>query len=682
MGGRWNSIGFQFFCFLVLINNLENQGCWSLNLEGMALLEFRTRVISDPFGVFSNWNKNDSTPCLWSGVRCLNGKVQMLDMKERSLEGTLAPDLGKLSDLRFLVLQKNHFSGVIPKELGELTKLELLDLSNNKLSGIIPVEISRLPSLKRLLLGNNKFEGSIPLELSRFTLLSELQFDDYLTSAEVAGIRSVNRKFGQYGFKIGEDSLHTNGDHSCANLPGSSETHLVQHSQNLINVARRKLLEQSSNLAAEPATVGSSSDQVIALPTSRSSGTFPAIPTATKKHFPGPAASPPIVSAVQGSISKFNKSSKPTSPAPSDSSESIWKYFLIIPGLFAVLIIAAAAFFTCQTRAVRTIRPWRTGLSGQLQKAFVTGVPKLNRLELDTACEDFSNIIDTQSGCTIYKGTLSSGVEIAVAATAIASSKDWLKSQEMAYRKQVDTLSRINHKNFVNLIGYCEDDEPFNRMMVFEYAPNGTVFEHLHIKEMDHLDWNARMRIIMGTAYCLQYMHHELNPPVAHSNLSSHCIYLTDDYAAKVAEICFTTIALPKSKVSDDIENSVLPPLADPETNIYSFGILMLEIISGKLPYCEEKELSIEKWAADYLNEPRNFSCMIDPSLKSFKQNELEAICEVIKECIKTDLRQRPTMNDIIVQLRQVINISPEQAVPRLSPLWWAELEILSAETT
>lgn len=86
--------------------------------------------------------------------------------------------------------------------------------------------------------------------------------------------------------------------------------------------------------------------------------------------------------------------------------------------------------------------------------------------------------------------------------------------------------------------------------------------------------------------------------------------------------------------------------------------------------------------AADYLNEPRNFSCMIDPSLKSFKQNELEAICEVIKECIKTDLRQRPTMNDIVVQLRQVINISPEQAVPRLSPLWWAELEILSAETT
>lgn len=129
-------------------------------------------------------------------------------------------------------------------------------------------------------------------------------------------------------------------------------------------------------------------------------------------------------------------------------------------------------------------------------------------------------------------------------------------------------MSRINHKNFVNLIGYCEEDEPFNRMMVFEYAPNGTLFEHLHgkdlksvfsyqdlvglvsslttsssscsDKEMEHLDWSARMRIIMGTAYCLQYMH-ELNPPIAHCKLGSSGIYLTDDYAAKVLAFLLNT---------------------------------------------------------------------------------------------------------------------------------------------
>ncbi|KAJ4703665.1 putative Receptor protein kinase [Melia azedarach] len=719
MGGRWNSIGFQFLCFLVLINTLENQGCWSLNSEGLALLEFRARLFSDPFGALKNWNRNDTTPCRWPGVDCLYGKVQMLDLRELHLEGTLAPELGKLSELRILVLHRNCFSGTIPRELGELTKLELLDLRNNKLRGIIPVEISGLPSLKRLLLCNNNFEGTVPLDLKRLNLLSELQFDDQLASAVADGIGCVNRKFGQYClwyrnlkqlnkqesfvtpikgvlarylsvlplplFNLGKDSLSTQGDNSCANLPAaSSQQNLVHHTRNFVAVARRRLLEQSSNLPAAPAIYGPSSDQIIALPTARSSGTFPAVPNAKRKQYPSPTPqSSPAPSTMQRSNGTNGKSqsSKPIRQAPSDSGGSIWKYFLIIPAVAALLIVAAAAYSMCRTRAVRTIGPWKTGLSGQLQKAFVTGVPKLNGSELETACEDFSNIIGTVNGCTMYKGTLSSGVEIAVASTAI-NSKDWFKRSEKAYRKQIDTLSRVNHKNFVNLIGYCEEDEPFNRMMVFEYAPNGTVFEHIHVKEMEHLDWNARMRIIMGTAYCLQYMHHDLNPPVPHSNLSSHCIYLTDDYAAKVAEICFASLAVSQSKHSVDSEdNFELPPLADPETNVHSFGIVLLEIISGKVPYSEE-DGPIEKWAAEYLKDSRNFSCMIDPSLKSFKQNELEVVCDVINECILPDPRHRPTMMDIVAKLREVININPDQAVPRLSPLWWAELEILSAEAT
>lgn len=70
----------------------------------------------------------------------------------------------------------------------------------------------------------------------------------------------------------------------------------------------------------------------------------------------------------------------------------------------------------------------------------VPGVPKLNRSELETACEDFSNIISTIDGCIVYKGTLSSGVEIAVASTTLTSLKDWSKNAEKAYRKKVSYL--------------------------------------------------------------------------------------------------------------------------------------------------------------------------------------------------------------------------------------------------
>ncbi|KAA8519643.1 hypothetical protein F0562_013912 [Nyssa sinensis] len=713
MGVRWYTYRIQLSCFALLILGLEIQGCWSLNSEGLALFELRARVDYDPFGAFVNWNPNDNDACMWSGVHCVDGKVQMLDLNGLSLGGVLAPELGKLTHIRSLVLNKNQFSGAIPKEIGGLSMLEVLDLRDNNLSGTIPAEIGRLQSVKRLLLCNNKFEGSIPRELVKLSLLSEVQFDKNLTSTVADGIGCVNRKFGHCIwrssskqlrkadsftipiketlihyfnmfplFMSSKGALHSNAYSCCDNLQSSPEPHILQNVQNLVNIGRRRLFQDSSNLAAPPAS-GGSTVETISNPTTRSSGSFPAVPNGKKEQSQSPAPSSPLhqtrnTSSPDGQSSGSVKN--PTDPSSGGISGSTWKYIIVSSGVVLLLIVAAVMLFMCRNQAVSTIGPWKTGLSGQLQKAFITGVPKLNRPELETACEDFSNIIDTLDDCTIYKGTLSSGVEIAVASTLITSVKDWSKRSEMAYRKRIDTLSRVNHKNFVNLIGYCEEDEPFARMMVFEYAPNGTLFEHLHVKEVEHLDWNARVRVIMGTAYCLQYMH-ELNPPVAHTNLNSNSIYLTDDYAAKIAEICFSTGAASKSKISgeNESEHSELPPLADPETNVYSFGILLLEIISGKLPYSEDQGPLVH-WAVEYLNDKRSISYMIDPTLKSFKNNELDIICEVIQDCIQRDAMKRPTMKEITSKLREVIAMSPDTVTPRLSPLWWAELEILSAE--
>lgn len=73
---------------------------------------------------------------------------------------------------------------------------------------------------------------------------------------------------------------------------------------------------------------------------------------------------------------------------------------------------------------------------------------------------------------------------------------------------------------------------------------------------------------------------------------------------------------------------------------------------------------------------------MIDPTLQTYKEEELEVICDVARHCLRMDQSQRPTMKDVVEQLKEVIKISQEQATPRLSPLWWAELEILSSEAT
>ncbi|THG04935.1 hypothetical protein TEA_012157 [Camellia sinensis var. sinensis] len=675
MGVKCNTYGIQLSCFAILILVLDIQGCFSLNSEGLALLEFRKRVDYDPYGAFANWNVNDNDPCMWSGVFCVDGEVQMLELNGLSLNGELASELGNLTHLR------------------------------------------------SLLLCNNNFDGDLPPELGKLNLLSELQFDENLAFAVTTKIGCINRKFGHCMwqsslkqlkkadsfmipikwtllrylnvlplFKSGKDSLHNPAYNCCDELPeGANDMHVVQNVQNLVNMVRRRLLQQSSNLAAAPASGSFPPDQIIALPSTRSSGSFPAVPNAKKGQSHPPVSSPADLAPQQNhntsnpnsQISGSINQSPDQNPSSGGTSGNTWKYIVVISGIVVLLIVAAAMFFMCRTQAVSNIGPWKTGLSGQLQKAFVTGVPKLNRAELETACEDFSNIIDTIDGCTVYKGTLSSGVEIAVASTAITAASDWSKRSEVAYRKKIDTLSRINHKNFVNLIGYCEEEEPFTRMMVFEYAPNGTLSEHLHVKEVEHLDWNVRLRIIMGTAYCLQHMH-DLNPPVAHFNLNSNAIFLTDDYAAKIGEIgCWAGAAPSKSKISgeNESEHSALPPLSDPETNVYGFGVLLLEVISGKLPHSEEQG-PLVNWANEYLSNKESFSNMIDPTLKSSKNNELDIICEVIQDCIQQDARKRPTMKEVTSRLKEIIAITPDQAVPRLSPLWWAELEILSAEAS
>ncbi|KAL4585728.1 hypothetical protein LXL04_010352 [Taraxacum kok-saghyz] len=326
----------------------------------------------------------------------------------------------------------------------------------------------------------------------------------------------------------------------------------------------------------------------------------------------------------------------------------------------------------CQNPAMKTIGPWRPGLCRQLQKAFVTGVQKLDRTELETACEGYSNIIESMEGCTLYKGTLSSGVEICVASTTITRLKDWSKSAELTFHNKIEMLSRVNHKNFVNLIGYCKEDKPFCRMMVFEYTPSGSLSDNLHVQGLEHLDWSARMRIILGVAYCLQCMH-DLTPPVVPMDLNTKMIYLTNDYAAKVADFSFWKEFSQKAKILgvDRSRRCVVP---DKETNIYRFGVVLLEIVSGKLPYSD--------WAERFLKDDENVSRMIDPTLKSFNQNELDVVCEVIRDCVQKNGSERPTINKIVGKLRDGIGISPEQAIPRLSPLWWAELEILSADET
>jgi len=172
----------------------------------------------------------------------------------------------------------------------------------------------------------------------------------------------------------------------------------------------------------------------------------------------------------------------------------------------------------------------------------------------------------------------------------------------------------------------------------------------------------------MGVAYCREHMI-QLDPPVMPPTLSSSSIYLTEDYAAKIADAEFRKEddgGKEYAQTDDDV--------------VYRFGILLLEVISGRLPFSEDHGLLV-LWASSYLDGKRPLRGMVDPTVRSaVPEKDLEALRDVVRLCVRPDDREkRPAMGEVVRTLRGVTGLSPEQVTPRDNPLWWAELEIASA---
>ncbi|CAO2817016.1 unnamed protein product [Amaranthus hypochondriacus] len=664
MNNCWWRNGFFPWRILVFIGIFQQNSifCLSLNLEGIALLEFRNRVVNDPYGALSSWSKEhgEANPCSWFGIGCSAGHVISLNLNNLCLEGALAPELHHLLHIKSIILRNNSFSGIIPKELKNLTKLEMLDLGHNNFSEPIPHRSEF--NIPILLLDNNGRSCCITSELEKHTIFSVVQDENQLTS-----------------FVKG--------------LP------YARHNYHAKDVRRRRILQHQHMLNSKSPSIQSggtqSPDNIRSAPSSDNRGISQSPQTPIKPKgpetlspsnlFKPPQSSPPI----QKTPSKPNSNSPPPSPTPSSGTSKIPIAIGAVGG-FIGLILVSFILYLIRSRTIKraTSLSQRAFVAGNDKSdglsrdkaSFLEGLPNLKRSELVTACEDFSNVIGSSSIGTIYKGTLSNGVEIAVISLAVTSAKDWSKNLETQFRKKVEVLSKVNHKNFVNIIGYCEEEEPFTRLMVFEYAPNGSLFEHLHIREAEHLDWGMRLRVAMGMAYCLEHMH-QLTPPVTHPNLNSSSINLSEDYAAKISDFCFwNEVAAPRVQPITNCLTTLSTTSISPESNVYSFGLVLLEMMTGRIPHSLENN-SLNDWVLEYMSGDQPLREMVDPMLRHFNVEQLDKLSEIIRKCLHSE-QNRPTIKDVAAKLKEVTGISQDKAVPRFSSLWWVELDARSTNGT
>ncbi|XP_038690545.1 probable receptor-like protein kinase At3g17420 [Tripterygium wilfordii] len=288
--------------------------------------------------------------------------------------------------------------------------------------------------------------------------------------------------------------------------------------------------------------------------------------------------------------------------------------------------------------------------------------------ELQAATEGFSlkNFLSEGGFGFVYRGELN-GLKIAVKQHKNASLQG-----EKEFKSEVQFLSKARHENLVMLLGSCSDGN--SRLLVYEYICNGSLDQHLSKHARRPLSWEKRMKIAMGAAKGLLYLHYN---NIIHGDMRPNNILVTHDYESMLGDF---GLARTQQEDSDHSSETRLVETLAPEyaecgkvskkTDVYSFGVVLLQLITGLKT--TDKRLggkSLVGWARPLLKE-RNYPDLIDHRiLDSHDVHQLFWMVRIAEKCLSKHPQKRLTMDHVVCALNYLMEASANCSITDLSPL-------------
>ncbi|GER30269.1 leucine-rich repeat receptor kinase [Striga asiatica] len=224
------------------------------------------------------------------------------------------------------------------------------------------------------------------------------------------------------------------------------------------------------------------------------------------------------------------------------------------------------------------------------------------------------------------------------------------------FERELEILGSIKHRYLVNLRGYC--NSPTSKLLIYDFLPGGSLDEALH-ERGEQLDWETRLNIIMGASKGLAYLHHDCSPRIIHRDIKSSNILLDGNFDARVSDFGLAKLLKDEESHITTIVAGTFGYLA-PEymqsgratekTDVYSFGVLVLEIVSGKRPTDAsfiEKGLNIVGWLNYLVSENRQRE-IVDPHCERVHTESLDALLSIAIQCVSSSPEDRPTMHRVI----------------------------------
>ncbi|XVE78679.1 hypothetical protein DITRI_Ditri13aG0166400 [Diplodiscus trichospermus] len=679
----------------------------ALNDEGLALLSFKHSLENSTEDYLINWNSSDVNPCSWRGVTCRNEKVIALIIPDSRLAGFLSPAIAKLPSIRHVNLKNNSFLGRLPLEFFNATRLKSLVVSGNSLSGPLPPEVGNLKNLQTLDLSQNFFNSSIPSSIVQCRKLKTL-------------VLSQNNFTGSLPDELGNSLISLEKlDLSYNSLGGSIPSDIG----NLSNLHGTLDLSHNCFTGHIPGSLGSLPEKVyVDLSYNDLNGSIPqkdALLNAGPTAFLGNPllCGPPLKVPCQNANSQElfhnprGSSVKNEKNSHSSSDQAIKTIVGVIVGVCLFGFLFSYWYKKASVcKGVEKVTGYRLEeklmigrdifcfakkdidtLSENMEQCNFVALDSNVNFDLEQLLKASAFLLGKSASGILYKVVLDNGQTLAVRRLG-----DGGGQRLKEFQTEVEAIGKIRHPNIINLRAYCcSDDE---KLLIYEYITNEDLTAAIHGKAgiilFKPLSWSLRVKIMKGIARGLAFLHEFSPKRYVHGNLKPSNILLREDMEPCISDFGLGRLAnIAEESTEFQVEQMAMGTTSQqsspyelttiksssngsyyqaPEVSkdtkpsqkwdVYSFGVILQEMITGKLPSIQvgSLEMNLVQWIQLSIEERKPLSSIIDPSLaQSWGEEEnIAAMLKLALACVHKSPDRRPTMRYVCYSIEKLTSYS------------------------